>query len=538
MPLNPGKVTRGGPEPGGTGGGDGVPDPGTARGTAGGATGAVPGGAYRGSARVGIRPLVGLGILQLLLFAGAAAGALGGGLPFPTLPLLVTAFLVSVAATRFLPDGRPGSPPERPLLPWIWGFALLFRVILLPLDPVLSDDVWRYLWDGVVQQGGINPFLHPPSAPELEALRTPWHPLINNPDVPTIYPGAAQLTFLAVALAGGGLLLLKTVLVAAELGAAALLYTVARRLGAPPARTLILVLWSPLAVVETAWSGHVDSLGLLFLVLALAAATTPGGKGALAAATPLGERRALVAATLPGGKGALAAATPLGGRRALVAGGALALAAMVKVAPAAALPPFLRYLGWRAGAGFGLAALLVMLPYLGAGPRLLTGLFTYAEHWRFNEALFGVLEALVPGPRAPRFLAGVLVLAVVAGVTWKRFPPDRALLWILGTGLLLSPTLHPWYLLWILPLAALRGNRGWLLATGTILLAYWGLGAYQRTGVWPHPDGLRLLIWAPPLLLLGMEGIRGLRRRPANPLQDPRDPTPQPPHGKQEEEGE
>jgi len=486
MPLNPGKVTRSGPHPGGAGGAD----PGAVRGAPGGAPGA------------GIRPLVGLGILQLLLFAGAAAGALEGGLPLPTLPLLLTAFLLSVWATRFLPDGLPGSPPERPLLPWIWGFALLFRGILLPLDPVLSDDVWRYLWDGVVQQGGINPFLHPPSAPELEALRTPWHPLINNPDVPTIYPGAAQLTFLGVSLAGGGLLLLKTVLVAAELGAAALLYTVARRLGAPPARTLILVLWSPLAVVETAWSGHVDSLGLFFLVLALAAAITPGGK------------------------------------RALAAGGALGLAAMVKVAPAAALPPFLRQLGWRTGVAFGVSALLVMLPYLGAGPRILSGLFTYAEHWRFNEALFGFLEGVVSGPRGPRFLAGALVVGVVGWVTWKRFPPDRALFWILGAGLLLSPTLHPWYLLWILPLAALRESRGWMLATGTILLAYWGLGTYQRTGIWPHPDGLRLLIWGPPLLLLGVDGIRGLRRRPPDPLQHPGDPAPQPPHGEEGEEGE
>jgi hypothetical protein len=462
-----------------------------------------------------VRPrlLVALGAVQLLLLAAAAGAGLQGGLPVPSLPLLVAAFLVSLVAAGLLPGpGHPGSG-ARPLLPWIWGFALLYRVVLLPLDPLLSDDVWRYLWDGVVQEGGINPFVHPPSAPELEALRTPWHPLINNPDVPTIYPGAAQLLFRFVAWVGGGLLLLKGLLVAAELAAAALLYGVARRLGRAPGRVLVLVLWSPLAVVETAWSGHVDALGLLFLCLALAAATP-------------GLRR-------PGG--APARSAPV---QAALAGGALALAAMVKVAPAAALPPFLRTMGWRAGVGFGVAGLLVMLPYLDAGPRLLTGLFTYAEHWRFNEALFGALEWMVPGPLGARFAAGVLVIGVVGWVTWQRFPPDRALFWILGSGLLLSPTLHPWYLLWILPLAALRGSRGWLLATGTILLAYWGLGAYQRTGVWPHPDGLRLLIWSPPLLLLLADWIRSARSPVPEPLLEPHQSAPHPADGKEDQEGD
>lgn len=455
-----------------------------------------------------LRGLVALGGVQLLLLAGSAAAGVQGGLPMPALPLLLAAFLVSLLAAGVLP-GRGADPSaSRIALPWIWGFAVLYRVVLLPLDPLLSDDVWRYLWDGVVQQGGINPFLHPPSAPELEALRTPWHPLINNPDVPTIYPGAAQLVFRFVAWAGGGLLLLKGVLVAAELGAAALLYGVARRLGRAPARVLVLVLWSPLAVVETAWSGHVDALGLLFLCMALAAATREPGRN--------------------GG-------APV---RAALAGVALALAAMVKVAPAAALPPFLRRPGWPAGLGFGVAGLLVMIPYLDAGPRLLTGLFTYAEHWRFNEALFGVLEWVVPGPLGARFAAGILVLGVVGWVTWRRMPPDRALFWILGTGLLLSPTLHPWYLLWILPLAALRGSRGWLLATGTILLAYWGLGTYQRTGIWPHPDGLRLLVWGPPLALLLVDGIRGNRTPVPESLEEAHHAAPHPTHGKEGQEGD
>ena len=59
------------------------------------------------------------------------------------------------------------------------------------------------------------------SAPELVGLRTGWHGLINNPDVSTIYPPAAQMVFLGIALAGGGLLLTKVVWVLFDLALAA-----------------------------------------------------------------------------------------------------------------------------------------------------------------------------------------------------------------------------------------------------------------------------------------------------------------------------
>jgi hypothetical protein len=76
-------------------------------------------------------------------------------------------------------------------------FAIIFRAALLPLDPeVLSKDMYRYIWDARVQQEGINPYLYPPSADELEPLRDDKvYPNINRRDYPTIYPAGAQLFF-------------------------------------------------------------------------------------------------------------------------------------------------------------------------------------------------------------------------------------------------------------------------------------------------------------------------------------------------------
>ena len=54
----------------------------------------------------------------------------------------------------------------------IIGFGIVFRAVLVPNDPaLLSTDMYRYVWDGRVQQHGINPYLYAPSSEQLRSLR-------------------------------------------------------------------------------------------------------------------------------------------------------------------------------------------------------------------------------------------------------------------------------------------------------------------------------------------------------------------------------
>lgn len=358
----------------------------------------------------------------------------------------------------------------------VWGAALLLRLALLAPAPELSDDVWRYLWDGHVQRSGVNPYRYAPTDPALDALDTPVRQLVNNPDVPTIYPPAAQLAFLLVALLGNTVLAAKLLWMAFDLATGWILGRIARATGRDPRPVLLLYLWSPLLVVETAWNGHLEPLGLLGLALLLALTARPTAAG--------------------------------------VAG---AWAALTKLAPAAALPPLVRRLGWRFLAGFVATGLLLYVPYLGAGSRVFAGLGAWARHWRFNEGAFALLEMVLPGPTAPRVAAGTLVLGVVAWATWRRWDPERSLLWILGAGFVLSPTVHPWYALWMLPLAALRRSPAWILFTGTVFVGYWGLPAFLESGEWPRPLWGRLVLWLPVAAALAWEALRDRadRDRPA-----------------------
>jgi hypothetical protein len=82
----------------------------------------------------------------------------------------------------------------------------------------------------------------------------------------------------------------------------------------------------------------------------------------------------------------------------------------------------------------------------------------------------------------------------------------RDALWVLGAVVLLSPTVHPWYLLWVLPFAAARCSPGWLLLCGTVTLAYLGVD-----GDVPWP--VRCVEYLPPLTVMLVGGWRARRRK-------------------------
>ncbi|NNF27621.1 MAG: DUF2029 domain-containing protein [Gemmatimonadetes bacterium] len=419
---------------------------------------------------------IGLGLAQW-----AALGAFGwaGGLelPLPRL-LLPAAALVCYAWAGAAAGRQEGS------LAWVWGLAVLMRLSLLPLTPELSDDVYRYLWDGHVQLQGISPYLYPPGHAALEGLRSAWHPLINHPDVPTIYPPLAQLAFLLVGLLGGTVWSAKILWTAFDLLAGGVLIEAARRRGLPVARIAVLYLWSPLLIVETAWSAHFDALGLFWLSLAL-----------LWSAPPKADHPVRV-------------------------GVAVGAATLTKFAPAALLPVLLRRYGVRSLLAWLLVVVGLYVPFVhvGLGP-LTEGLRTYSEHWTANEGAFRLIAAVVEDPVGSRTVASGFVLAAVVVAAWRRFHLARAMVWIIGAGLLFSPTVHPWYVLWVLPAAALRISLPFLTLSGLVFLGYWGLGDYLTTGTWPEPGWAPFVIWFPTWLLLAGEARGWLMRRRARQAQ-------------------
>lgn len=339
--------------------------------------------------------------------------------------------------------------------------ALLNRLILLPSEPVLENDFYRYLWDGRVFAHGFNPYLFPPSAPELNPLDVNYRHLIGWPDIRTIYPPLSQFFFGALHLvAPNSLIALKLALVGLEVVAGILLMSIApnkekRRI------TCFLYFFNPLLLKEIANSAHLDALPMLLTTVAIALFTHSKG-------------------------------------RKILAWVALALAACAKSYPVILLPLFWKLdRNWKRGVLAFLVTIAVFyLPFIDASFSLIGGWAAFSTYWIFNAGAFKVITScaniLITTllPEWSTSSSGAFLLTndypakIITGIAFAAylFIRTRAIhsekelpvasLAVMAALLLLSPVVNAWYVLWLLPLACLTISVPWLAFTYLVVASY------------------------------------------------------------------
>jgi hypothetical protein len=456
---------------------------------------------------VAVAVLVATHLGLLILFDLTARPAL-------TLALLYGGFAALAVAGWQLSRAAPG----RLRWPHLLGVALLLRGLLLPLPPTLSNDILRYLWDGRVVASGHNPYLLAPEAEALHDLRDETWEAMHHHDVPTVYPPLAMALFTVAASVPGsspvGVMVLKGLLSLADLLTCGLLVLLARRRRVPLHR-VVWYAWNPLVVLEVAGMGHVDALGVAAVVAAVFYLHRPQEAAR-------GAPRAVAASAAAACAGVLAKLAPL---------------ALIPLWSRASGRP-LRYLGW-------VAAILTVtgLPVLWACGGIPPGLIRYGVSWEFNGFLFeplwrlsealggqGAVEAVLnalkeatghhpgwnrlypynyPQLHAKFLLAAGMGAAVLLSL---RRPPGDGLTAtgrLLGFLLLCSATIYPWYLLWVLPFAALGRWKSWLALSALLPLAY--LPQLFGVPLWPW---VYLAIWL-PFVALALAGGRILPPREA-----------------------
>ena len=312
------------------------------------------------------------------------------------------------------PQARAPVGVSRPVLLCL-AFALIWRIALLTASPLVSDDVYRYIWDGRVQQIGVSPYAIAPADQAGTVFHTDATRRIDPTSavLPSIYPPLAQRFFLLVTLINDSVLAMTLAVLLCDLLIVALLwrwFTAAGR-----SRWWVLAYaWHPLVALEGAGGAHIDLLGTLLLV---------------------------------------AAAYALAGRRSLVAAIALAGAIAVKFLPVVLLPLFWQRIRLIDAAAGATVIVLLYLPFIAAsGDWLPVGsLGTYVAQWRFNGPPFRWLAAGIGATGA----AAVAVAAGIATAAYMRrtrpiYDP-AAWAWPLAAALSLMPAIYPWYLVWLVP---------------------------------------------------------------------------------------
>jgi hypothetical protein len=426
------------------------------------------------------------------LIQAAMVGILCLGDASQGMPTFFVLFGAAFLAYVFAAAGCRGMPIRAVVV-----LGLLFRLTLLPSTPSLSDDVYRYVWDGRTQTHGINPYRYAPASAELAHLRDEAvYERVNHGDVPTIYPPLAQLFFLGCYAIWPSLWCLKTALVALDLLGAWFLLGLIRLRGLPSG-LLLIYLWNPLVIVEVSGSGHIDILGVALLLWALLLAER-GCTVRAGAALGLSFLSKLFPACLVPFLVCARADTPLG--RPPTASG------LRRVGPALA---------------FLAVSVLGYAPYLGVGVGVWTGLRTYAARWSFNGSVYDILCLVLGSDMLARAGLGLTFGTVVVILAWRGARPVPAGSFLTALFILLSPTVHPWYLLWLVPYLALRPNPAWMGFTGLVMLSYHVLIGYAATGVWEEALWVRLAEYG-GLAAIWLIGRQRMRR----PFQHDRDKGP------------
>ncbi len=364
----------------------------------------------------------------------------------------------------------PRMGRSRTLVMVIICFGTLFRAVLVPEDPaLLSTDMYRYVWDGRVQQQGINPYLHAPSSEQLKPLRDELvYPQINRKESPTVYPAGAQLLFRVFhILVGDSVPGFKGLMVFFELLTMWVLVLTLRAYGFEEARVFIYA-WSPLVVFEIGYGGHIDGLTVFFTVLAFY----------------LNAKKRKTPAVI-----------------------ALAFSSATKLYPALLLPALLgRGERIKGVSVFFAACLLLYIPFLHIGGKVLGFLPNYfsSPYESFNLGLKYLIMDLHPGLDY-LLISKVFAFALMAAglFVFYREKQDvqviRCAYILVGLLIVLMPTaLHPWYVVILVPFLSFFPSVAWLAFTGLLSLSY----IYYAPSMGILPLWVSLLEYLPLFVIL------------------------------------
>jgi alpha-1,6-mannosyltransferase len=356
--------------------------------------------------------------------------------------------------------------------------GILFRATLWPLAPTLSNDLYRYRFDGIVQLAGENPYLATPDDARLRGVRNlndSNEMRMPGQEIPTIYPPLAELVFRTAARFLPGPVAFKLPMEAADVLTMILLAAWLRSTGGR-AYQLVIYAWNPLVVIEFAASGHSDALALVALVGAFV----------------IIKSRPTLSTLL------------------------LACAALLKSFPIMLFPLWLWKQGWpksrRAWAsGFASAALAAVCtwPYRAALHQIPVTMAYFESRWQDNNAsLYTILKFLT---HSHAVAAGIGVGVAIGLALWtaiRGVNPARAAFWIFGAILLFSPNAYSWYFTWVIPFLCFYSNAAWLLLTVLQFLSYQVLIDYSASGRWHFDPRYVALTYAPFYALLLWQALR------------------------------
>lgn len=364
-----------------------------------------------------------------------------------------------------------------------WSWKRQFMVILLISIAArllltgmpVSDDVYRYLWEGKIILAGESPYVNPAEHDDFKGLRDDYWAKMNHKDKLTAYPPLAELIFAGVSYLFYHPMAFKLFFIGFDIATLCVLFFFIRYKGLHPRSSLLYAL-NPLTLYGFAGEAHFDALLLFSLVLSLFCV----------------EKKQFVWAWIW-----------------------LGIAIQVKVVAVILLPLYLLRCDWRKSWIIVFPLIIPSLYFAGSLQGLFEGLMGFGGSNSFNGPVHTTLYMISGDMQFASRAVMILFGSILLWTLWAVKLPLRATYVLLGSLVILSPVVHYWYILWVIPLAALCPGLSWLvlsLTSGIYFVSTWNV---EHGLEWSLPVWAMWVQWLPFAIILLYELrillVRGFR---------------------------
>ena len=349
---------------------------------------------------------------------------------------------------------------------WLVVLAIFLRITLLLAFPNLSDDIYRFVWDGRLMNNGIHPFSHlpayfmTPGSPDVPGITSSLYYQLNSPEYFTIYPPVSQFFFSVSASifpesVHGSAIVMRIFIIVAEIGS---LWLITRILFhyKLPSRHVLLYALNPLIILELTGNLHFEAFMIFFLLVAIYFFLT---------------------------------------RKYIISALALAFSIGSKLLPLIFLPLLIRRIWGKQLLIYyvltGVFTVVLFLPLINSDliRGMTSSLSLYFQRFEFNASIYYLLREAgfyLKGYNTIHVLGKYLAVAafiLIMGYALihkpKRVRLPEAMLWVMMIYCLLTTTLHPWYLATVVLLSVFTPFRFPVLWSFMVFVTYVG---YSEVG--------------------------------------------------------
>ena len=372
---------------------------------------------------------------------------------------------------------------------WLSYLAVLFRLLFLLAIPNLTQDFYRFVWDGRLILEGLNPYLHTPN--ELMESSIGLFPQMNtlyegmgalSAKHYSNYPPVHQMPFIIAAFISkhsilGSIVVLRLILISADLGILVFGKKLLKKLN-KPTRTMYWFILNPLVIIELTGNLHFEGLMLCFFIISLYF---------------IHSKKWHIAAVV------------------------MALSIAVKLVPVLSLPLFLNKLGWKKSVLFysvtAAVFIILFIPFFSFGllENFSATIGLWFSNFEFNASVYYFLKGTLENINGVSVInsMGIIVACVVTLQTSclllkKKKETSQIILmilWILSGYYFISTTVHPWYIISLLLLSVFTNYKFVLVWSYTLILSYIAYNEYSVE----ECNSILIIEYTPVILMLGWE---------------------------------